>query len=156
MNGQVIEEPSTDAQLLSRNSFVLMCLQVLLDNVDMAVNDIKAVINRKRNDISKKQESIQLKYNNYTELAMWLQGRFRRNKYYTAYDKRVEPMKAKFASVALDFNDFALRFKAAEQQLADMELAISNDRDRVSAIQLANVSFETLQAEVGHVKKIVP
>ncbi|CAL8107948.1 unnamed protein product [Orchesella dallaii] len=152
---QDIRERSPGAQLLCRKRLTFISLQVVLNTTEMAANSIKAVINRKRNAISKQQESIQLKYNNYIELAMWLQRRFHRNKYYTTYVKRVKPVEAKSAAAALEFNNFDLKFKAAEQQLADMELANSNHVDRVTNIDLQQVSLETLDVEVAQVKDIV-
>ncbi|CAL8107966.1 unnamed protein product [Orchesella dallaii] len=151
---QDINEPSIEAQLLDRKCRALITLRVMLRFAHVAANSINS-INRKRNAISKEQESIQLKYNNYIELAMWLQGRFHRNKYYDSYVKRVKAVEAKSAAAALEFNNFDLKCKAAEQQLADMELVNSNYVDRVTNINLRHVSVETLDAEVAQVEDIV-
>ncbi|CAL8107957.1 unnamed protein product [Orchesella dallaii] len=151
--GQDINEPSTEAQLLDRKRRILITLRVMLSTAHVAASSINS-ITRNRNAISKQQESIQLKYNNYIAIAMWLQGRVRRNKYYTAYVKRVELVTAKSAAAALEFNNFDLKFKAAEQQLANMELANSNHVDRVANINLRHITLEILDAEVAQVKDV--
>ncbi|CAL8107972.1 unnamed protein product [Orchesella dallaii] len=86
-----------------------------------------------------------------------MDGRLRRNKYYTSYIKRVVPLKAKSAAAALRLNNFDLKFKQAEQQIRDLELIHSNLRNRVvRAIDHEHVSVETLHAEVLKLNEMVP